>query len=157
MKRVGVLVAILCLAWMVIPFMPEGSSLAKAQDGPRLTAEQAIIAARRNAKPGSSFTVLWEVVSGIALRRVASRSKRSREGSEKRVMVSQRRLSEPNRRHSRYCCRNRSKSAAKLLPASRSISVELHVRIAHGLQAEVRAICSQCILSHARSLRVIIR
>jgi hypothetical protein len=59
---------------MVIPFMPEGSSLAKAQDGPRLTAEQAITAARRNAKPGSSFTVLWDVVANADTRRIGDQA-----------------------------------------------------------------------------------
>jgi hypothetical protein len=50
-----------------------GISFATAQEGPRLTAEQAIAAARRNAKPGSSFTVLWEVVANADTQRIGDR------------------------------------------------------------------------------------
>ena len=45
-----------------------------AQDGPRLTAEQAIAAARRNAKPGSSFTVLREIVTNEDMRRIGDQA-----------------------------------------------------------------------------------
>ena len=45
-----------------------------AEDGPRLTAERAIAAARRNAKPGSSFTVLREIVANADTRRIGDQA-----------------------------------------------------------------------------------
>jgi len=45
-----------------------------AQEGPRLTAEQAITAARRNAKPDSSFTVLREIVANSDTRRIGDQA-----------------------------------------------------------------------------------
>jgi hypothetical protein len=74
MKKVDVIVAIICLACLIILFMCEGSSLAMAEEGPRLTAEQAIAAARRNAKPGSSFTVLREIVANADTRRIGDQA-----------------------------------------------------------------------------------
>ncbi len=71
MKKVNVIVVIVCSACLIMLFMRGGSSLAMAQGGTRLTAEQAIAAARRNAKPGSSFSVLWEVVANADTRRIA--------------------------------------------------------------------------------------
>jgi hypothetical protein len=45
-----------------------------AEEGPRLTAEQAIAAARRNAKSGSSFTVLREFVANADTRRIGDQA-----------------------------------------------------------------------------------
>lgn len=42
--------------------------------GQRLTPQEAIAAARRNAKPGSSFTVLWEVVANADTRRIGDQA-----------------------------------------------------------------------------------
>lgn len=55
-------------------FMRGGSSLAMAEDGPRLTAEQAIAAARRNAKPDSSFAVLREIAANADTRRIGDQA-----------------------------------------------------------------------------------
>lgn len=74
MKRVGVIAAILYVACLIMSFMYGGSSLAMAQEGPRLTAEQAIAAARRNANPGSSFTVLREIVANSDTRRIGDQA-----------------------------------------------------------------------------------
>jgi hypothetical protein len=74
MKRVDVILASICLACLIMPFMHGGSILAMAEDGPRLTAEQVISAARRNAKPGSSFTVLREIVANAETRQVGTQA-----------------------------------------------------------------------------------
>ena len=55
------------LIWGVIP-------PSMAAQVPRLTAEQAITAARRNAKPGSSFIVLWEVGPSPDTRRIGGQA-----------------------------------------------------------------------------------
>jgi len=70
MNKVDVSLAIICLACLIMLFMSGGSSLAMAEGDPHLTAEQAITAARRNAKSGSSFTVLWEVIANADTRRI---------------------------------------------------------------------------------------
>ncbi|MGD0479184.1 MAG: hypothetical protein ABSA42_03365 [Terracidiphilus sp.] len=73
MRKVGLLAAVICAVCLTIPLM--GSiSLGMAQPGPRLTAEQAIAAARRNAKPGSSFTVLREIVANADTRRIGDQA-----------------------------------------------------------------------------------
>ncbi len=51
-------------------FMSEGDSLAMAEEAPHLTAEQALAAARRNATPGSSFTILWKIIANADTRRI---------------------------------------------------------------------------------------
>lgn len=63
----GMLVA-LSLPWSVPSVV--ASTHAMAQQGHRLTAEQTIAAARRNAKPGSSFTVLREIAANADTRRI---------------------------------------------------------------------------------------
>ena len=73
MRKVDLLAAVTCAVCLTILFMGEISP-AMAQDGTRLTAEQAIAAARRNAKPGSSFTVLWEVVANADTRRIGDQA-----------------------------------------------------------------------------------
>jgi hypothetical protein len=70
MKKVGDIVAIIFVACLMMPFTHAGISLAMAEDGPHLTAEQAITVARRNAKPGSSFTILWKIIANADTRRI---------------------------------------------------------------------------------------
>ena len=76
MKKVGDIVAIIFVACLMMPFTHGPSSLAMAQESHRLTAEQAIAAARRdaNAKPGSSFTVLREIVTNADTRRIGDQA-----------------------------------------------------------------------------------
>ena len=45
-----------------------------AEDDPHLTAEQAITAARLNAKPGSSFTILWKVNADADTQRIGGQA-----------------------------------------------------------------------------------
>ena len=59
---------------LIMPFTQGGRPLATAQDGPRLTPEQVIAAARRTAKPGSSFTVLREIVANADTRRIGDQA-----------------------------------------------------------------------------------
>jgi hypothetical protein len=73
MRKVGHLAAVICAVCLMIPLMG-GISLGMAQPGPRLTAEQAIAMARRNAKPGSSFSVLWEVVANADTQRIGDQA-----------------------------------------------------------------------------------
>ena len=73
MRKVGLLAAVICAVCLMIPLVG-GISLGMAQPGPRLTAEQAIAAARPNAKPGSSFTVLWEVVANADTRQIGDQA-----------------------------------------------------------------------------------
>jgi len=55
-------------------FMSGGSSLAMAEEDSHLTAEQAITAARHNAKPGSSFTILWKIIADADTRRIGDQA-----------------------------------------------------------------------------------
>jgi len=45
-----------------------------AEEDPHLTAEQAITAARRNAKPGNSFTILWKIIANADTRRTGDQA-----------------------------------------------------------------------------------
>ena len=54
--------------------MSGGKSLALAEQFPHLTAEQAIATARSNAKPGTSFTILWRIVANADTRRVGDQA-----------------------------------------------------------------------------------
>lgn len=74
MKRAGAIVAIVFMACLTGPSMHGGSSLARSQDSPRFTAERAITAARRNAKPGNSFTILWKIIENADTRRIADQA-----------------------------------------------------------------------------------
>jgi hypothetical protein len=74
MKRVGVIVAIICLAGLINPVHARGNSLAMAQEFPHLTAEQSLAAARRNAKPGSSLNILREIVANSDTRRIGDQA-----------------------------------------------------------------------------------
>jgi hypothetical protein len=77
MKKMGDIVAIIFAACLMVPFTHGGSSLAMAQDGTRLTAEQAIAAARRNSKTeklGGTFSVLMQIHSNADTRRVGDKA-----------------------------------------------------------------------------------
>jgi len=74
MKKLGANVAILCLACFLLLSLSGADSLALAQEAPHLTAEQAITAARRNAKPESSFIVLREITASTDSRRIADQA-----------------------------------------------------------------------------------
>lgn len=56
------------------PFMRGEVSLAMAEDGLHLTTEQVIAAARRNAKPGSSFTILRKIIGNTEGRWIGDRA-----------------------------------------------------------------------------------
>jgi hypothetical protein len=74
MKKLNASIAIICLACLIMLFISGGSSLAMAEEDPHLTAEQAITAARRNAKPGSSFMILREITASADARRVGDQA-----------------------------------------------------------------------------------
>ena len=74
MKKVDASVAIICLACLMMLFMSGGSSLAMAEEGLHLTPEQAITAARRNARPENSFTILWKIIADTDTRRIADQA-----------------------------------------------------------------------------------
>jgi hypothetical protein len=61
-------------AWAQPLLSQHGSSLAMAEEAPHLTAEQAITAARRNAKRGSSFTILWKIIANADTRRIGDQA-----------------------------------------------------------------------------------
>lgn len=74
MKKVNVRVAFIYLACLIMLLTIGGRPLAMAEEAPRLTAEHAITAARRNAKPGSSFTILWKIIANADTRRIGDES-----------------------------------------------------------------------------------
>lgn len=75
MRKMGVIAAVICAVCLIIPLMGRGISLGMAQRGPRLTAQDAISVARRNAqKPGSSFTVLREIIANADTRRIGDQA-----------------------------------------------------------------------------------
>jgi hypothetical protein len=75
MRKMGVIAAVICGVCLIIPLKGRGTSLGMAQRGPRLTAQDAISVARRNAqKPGSSFTVLREIVANADTRRIGDQA-----------------------------------------------------------------------------------
>jgi hypothetical protein len=75
LTKTGIIAAAICLTCLIIPFEGEGIPLGVAQRGPRLTAQDAITVARRNAqKPGSSFTVLREIVANADTRRIGDQA-----------------------------------------------------------------------------------
>jgi len=73
MKNVRFLAAVIWAACLMIP-LTGGVSLGMAQQGQRLTRQEAIAAARRNAKPESSFTVLREIFANAATRRIGDQA-----------------------------------------------------------------------------------
>lgn len=74
MRKMGLIAAVICAACLIIPRKGRGTSLS-TQHGARLTAQDAISVARRNAqKPGSSFTVLREIVANADTRRIGDQA-----------------------------------------------------------------------------------
>ncbi len=74
MRKVDASVAILCLGCLLMLFMSGGNLLAVAEKSPHLTADQAIAAARQNAKPGSSFTILRKIVANVDTQRIGDQA-----------------------------------------------------------------------------------
>lgn len=70
MRKTGVMAAVICVACLLIPFRGRRFSLGTAQNSQHLTLQEAIAAAQHNAKTGSSFTVLREIVANTDTRRV---------------------------------------------------------------------------------------
>jgi hypothetical protein len=73
-KKVDATVAMICSACLIVLFMIGGDSTAMAEEFPHLTAEQSIATARRNAKPGSSVTILWEISSDADRQRIGGQA-----------------------------------------------------------------------------------
>lgn len=75
MRKTGVIAAVICAVCVIIPLKGRGISLGMSRRGPRLTAQQGISEARRNArKPGSSFAVLREIVANAETRRIGDQA-----------------------------------------------------------------------------------
>ena len=70
----GFIAAAICVVCLVKPFRGSEISFSMAQHSQRLTPQQAIEAARRNSKAGSSFTVLREIVANADTRRVGDQA-----------------------------------------------------------------------------------
>src|SRR5579859_5551071 len=74
MRKLDASVSIVTFACLIMLFMSGGNSLAMAEEFPHLTAEQAIATARRNAKPGSSVTILWKIIATADTRRIGDQA-----------------------------------------------------------------------------------
>ena len=74
MKKMDASIAVICFACLIMLFMSGGSSLAMAEEHPHLTAQQAITAARLNAKPGSSFTILRKIIADADTQRIGAQA-----------------------------------------------------------------------------------
>lgn len=74
MKKVDANGVIICLACLIMLFIGGSSSLAIAEEGPHFTVEQAITAARRNAKPGSSFAIFRKILADADTQRVGDQA-----------------------------------------------------------------------------------
>jgi hypothetical protein len=72
-KRMGASVGMIRFACFIMLFMSGGSSLAMAENPP-VTAEQAIAAARHNAKPGSSVTILQKIIANADTQRIGDQA-----------------------------------------------------------------------------------
>jgi hypothetical protein len=70
MRKMGFIAAAICVVCLIEPFKGREISLGMAQHSQRLTPQEAIDAARRNSKAGSSFTVLREIVADADTRRI---------------------------------------------------------------------------------------
>lgn len=70
MRRVDASVASACLACVIMLFVRGGAAWAVADEAPQLTVEQAVAAARRNAKPGSAFAILRKIKANADTRRI---------------------------------------------------------------------------------------
>jgi len=73
MRKMGPITAVICAACFLMLFMG-GTSLGMAQVGQRLTPQEAIAAASRNAKPGSSLKILREIVTNADMRRIGDQA-----------------------------------------------------------------------------------
>ena len=74
MRKMGFVAAAICVVCLIEPFKGRETSLGMAQHSERLTPQQAIDAARRNSKAGSSFTVLREIVADAETRRIGDQA-----------------------------------------------------------------------------------
>lgn len=74
MRKTGFIAAAICVVCFIKPFKGIEISLGMAQHSQRLTPQEAIDAARRNSKAGSSFTVLREIVANADTRRVGEQA-----------------------------------------------------------------------------------
>ncbi len=74
MKKVDSSVSTICFAYLILLFLRGGDSLAMAEGFPYLTAEEATTAARRNANPASSFTILWRTIANADAQRTGDQA-----------------------------------------------------------------------------------
>ncbi len=74
MRKLDASASIVTFACLIMLFMSGGNSLATAEEFPHLTAEQALAAARRNAQPGSSFTILLKIIANADTRRIGAQA-----------------------------------------------------------------------------------
>lgn len=70
MRKMGFIAAAFCLVCLIGPLKGKEISPSIAQDGQRLTPQEAIDAARHNSKAGSSFRVLREIVANAVTLRI---------------------------------------------------------------------------------------
>jgi hypothetical protein len=70
----GFIAAAICVVCLIKPFKGSEISLGMAQHSQRLTTQEAIDAARRNSKAGSSFTVLRAIVANADTRRIGDQA-----------------------------------------------------------------------------------
>lgn len=75
MKKMGLIVAVICTVCLIVPLIGSGAPVGATRRGLRLTPDEAIAAARGNAqKPGTSFTILREIVANANTRRVGDQA-----------------------------------------------------------------------------------
>ena len=74
MRKIDFIAAAFCLVCLIRPFKGREFSPGMAQDSPRLTPEEAIDAARRNSKAGSSLTILKEIVANPDTRHIGDQA-----------------------------------------------------------------------------------
>ncbi len=74
MRKMGFIAAAICVVCLIKPYKGREISFGMAQQSQRLTPQEAIDAARRNSKAGSSFTVLREIVANADTRRVGDQA-----------------------------------------------------------------------------------
>jgi len=73
MKNIKVIVAVIWVVCLMM-LLAGSNSFCMAQSGQRLTRQEAIAAARRNAKPESLFTVLREILADDNTRRIGNQA-----------------------------------------------------------------------------------
>jgi hypothetical protein len=74
MKKIGLIAAAFCLVCLIRPLKGREILPGMAQDGQRLTPEEAIDTARHNSKAGSSFTILREIVANADTRHIGDQA-----------------------------------------------------------------------------------